>query len=77
MNEHPIHVLHKQDNIHSRRNQRLQELLTRLFAVTISALRISGSYLLLDEDLEFTVGEIRVQRLYLIWKSTRHGSGIP
>lgn len=46
----------------------VQERLTRLFAVTISALRISGSYLLLDEDLEFTVGKIKVQRRYLISK---------
>lgn len=44
----------------------VQERLTRLFAVTISALRISGSYLLLDE--EFTVGKIKVQRRYLISK---------
>ena len=40
----------------------MQIIHTLLFAVTISALRISGSYLLLEEDLEFTVREIHNNR---------------
>lgn len=31
--------------------------LTRLLAVAISAFRMSGSYLLEEDDLEFTVGQ--------------------
>lgn len=33
------------------------EALTRLLAVAISAFRMSGSYLLEEDDLEFTAGK--------------------
>lgn len=33
------------------------EVLTRLLAVAISAFRMSGSYLLDEDDLEFTAGK--------------------
>jgi len=39
------------------RGKREREAPTRLLAVDISAFRMSGSYLLEDDDLEFTAGK--------------------
>lgn len=38
-----------------------EEALTRLLAVDISAFRMSGSYLLEEDDLEFTVRKVRYE----------------